>query len=169
MTVSSAEEMSSIVKRELERISDSIVLEALQHLCVVPSCHERRWDYGPGLSYQCWSVAEHEESNTLYIYCEEGFGPLIPWGIVSLSGTEMGMDSNWFETLERAFYDSFAADPLPIWNVVKRNTADNERLVATSLRGDEAWALRSKLNVNRGSSSNGSLIFDVEPRTQKWW
>jgi len=52
----------------------------------------------------CWTVLEHQPSGTGIAYCEEGFGPDFPWGLVFLSGPHMsmGMDSAWFASLEDA-------------------------------------------------------------------
>jgi hypothetical protein len=54
--------------------------------------------YGPpGQKYTCWTVLEHRPSNTGIAYCEEGFGPSFPWGLIFLSGPHMniGMDAGW--------------------------------------------------------------------------
>ena len=71
----------------------------------------RPWDYGQPDSYICWTVLEHPESNSAIVYCDGGFGPKSPWGLVCLSGSYMGMgmDSGWFTNLEDAYRDSFAA------------------------------------------------------------
>jgi hypothetical protein len=81
----------------------------------------RDWDYGkPGQQYPCWTVLAHKASDTAIVYCEQGFGPESPWGLVSLAGTEIGMDCSWFPSFAEAYFDSFAAADLPIWRVFKR-------------------------------------------------
>ena len=166
--VDSVEEMKALVESHMEHITDSVVYDALKSLLVEPFLQERKWDYDD-ITYTCWVVADDPKSDTRYAYCEEGFGPVIPWGILSISGHEMGMDSSWFQSLERAFYDSCASAPLPIWNVVKRSTNDAERIVATSLTADDADVLLNKLNAEQGIPSGWWRIYAIEPRTQKWW
>jgi len=89
---------------------------------------QREWDYGvPGQTYPCWSVLNHIESNTGIAFCEFGFGPRSPWGLVMLSGAEhmsLGMDAGWFETFLEAYFDSRAITDLPIWRVFKQDGDD---------------------------------------------
>lgn len=105
------------IETELARITDSLLVSRIRQLLVTPTPHERDWDYGlPGQTYVCWNVLEHRASNTAIVYCESGFGPLHPWGLVALTGpgTGMGMDSSWYETLEDAVRESPACDlPAP--------------------------------------------------------
>lgn len=106
-----AEEVSSRVRLELDRINDPVVLDRIRGLLVTPYPVERNWDYGQvGERFTCWTVLEHPPSNTAIAYCEQGFGPSDPWGLVFLSGEHMGigMDSGWFSTLESAMRDSMA-------------------------------------------------------------
>jgi hypothetical protein len=108
-----AEEVSSIVGKELACISDRALLSRIQQLLVKPYAVERDWDYGgDGERFTCWTVLEHSPTNTAIAYCEQGFGPSYPWGLVSLSGESggIGMDSAWFSTLESAMRVSMAWD-----------------------------------------------------------
>ena len=94
-----------IVEKEIARISDRRLAARIRSLLVAPYPVERDWDYGkPGEKYTCWTVLEHRVSNTGIAYCESGFGPSDPWGLVSLAGDHMniGMDSSWFASLEDA-------------------------------------------------------------------
>jgi hypothetical protein len=78
---------------------------------VTPRCEQRSWDYGaPGTVYRCWIVLEHPASGTGIAYCEQGFGPSCPWGLLWISGEHlsMGMDSGWYDSLEDAVRESFA-------------------------------------------------------------
>jgi hypothetical protein len=70
------------------------------------------WDHGePGDTYSCWSVLEHHASNTAIAYCEQGFGPTYPWGLLFIRDhLSMGMDSQWFTSLEDAVRESMAWD-----------------------------------------------------------
>lgn len=109
--------VADLVKAELATINDSALVTAIHALMVEPYAVDRDWDYGlPGQTYVCWTVAEHPLSNTAIVYCESGFGPAHPWGLVSLSGpnTSMGMDSSWYARLEDAVRESAACNlPLP--------------------------------------------------------
>ncbi len=98
---------------ELEAITDVTVLERLNLLLVKPRCEYREWDYGEeGLEYPCWIVADHGPSNTCIAYCEHGFGPSFPWGLLFIAGDHlsMGMDCGWYSNLEDAFRESMAWD-----------------------------------------------------------
>ena len=105
------ETVERLVEQELRHIEDEKVLSALKRLLINPYCVDREWDYGPvGLAHPCWTVLEDKKSNTGIAYCEHGFGPEDPWGLIFLSGKHMniGMDSNWYRTLEDAFRESMA-------------------------------------------------------------
>jgi hypothetical protein len=108
---STADDISKLVATEISRISQADLARRIRELLVAIRCEPREWDYGePDQTYPCWIVAEHPESNTAFAYCEYGFGPRIPWGLLSIEGQHMslGMDSGWFISLEEAFRDSFA-------------------------------------------------------------
>jgi hypothetical protein len=82
----------------------------------VPRAALRNGDYGePGLQYLCWTILNDKKSNTGIVYCESGFGPRAPWGLVWLGDAEnermlMGMDSQWFSTFLDAYFESFCGD-----------------------------------------------------------
>ena len=101
------------IERELAAIHDPLLLDLVRKLLVEPYAVEREWDYGaPGQTYVCWTVLEHQPSGTGIAYCEEGFGPKFPWGLVFLSGPYMsiGPDSAWFTRLDDAVRESQAWD-----------------------------------------------------------
>jgi hypothetical protein len=114
-----AEEIARLVDVELSRMEPALA-ERVRRLLVVPYCVTREWDYPAERQghreYPCWTILEHRPSNTGVAYCEFGFGPKAPWGLVWLSGKNMsrGMDSGWFASLADAFLDSFAADDRPV-------------------------------------------------------
>lgn len=106
-----AEEISNLVEREIERIGEPELVHRIRELLVVPYPVERDWNYGaPGQKFTCWTVVEHQESNTGIAYCEDGFGPSYLWGLMFLSGShmDMGMDCNWYASLEDAMRESMA-------------------------------------------------------------
>jgi hypothetical protein len=107
----SASEVSALVEEQLARLTNPQVVRLIRSLLVPPRCELRPWDYGaPDTHYPCWIVAEHAASKTGFAYCEEGFGPGSPWGLLWISGEHlnMGMDCGWFDSLEDAVRDSFA-------------------------------------------------------------
>ena len=108
-----AAKVVELVESELAKITDPKLSSRIRELRVSPYPVERAWDYGaPDQHYTCWTVVEHHETNTGIAYCELGFRPKCPWGLVSLSGPYMsiGMDCGRFPTLDTAFRDSMAWD-----------------------------------------------------------
>lgn len=99
------------VERELRAIRDPALLDVIRKHLVEPCPVEREWDYGAaGQTYVCWTILEHRPSNTAIAFCDQGFGPGDPWGLVSLTGPNMsiGMDAEWFTSLEDAVRGSQA-------------------------------------------------------------
>jgi hypothetical protein len=113
--------IQALLETELSALTDQRVISHVRRLLVEPTAVMRDWDYGgPGERYPCWAVLNHNDSNTGIAYCESGFGPKCPWGLVSLSGTQhmsIGMDSAWHECFLDAYFESMAASELPIWRV----------------------------------------------------
>jgi hypothetical protein len=103
--------VAELVEQDLAQITDAAVASRIRSLLIVPTVVEREWDYGDeATTYPCWTVMEHRASNTGIAYCEDGFGPASPWGLVFLSGEYMsiGMDAAWYPRLEDAFRESMA-------------------------------------------------------------
>jgi hypothetical protein len=156
-------DITLLVNSQLITIEDALVRSTIENLLVSPFSQTRNL---VGTEHLCWVVAEHTESGTGYLYCETAFGPSLVWGIVWLSDSEIGMDSGWFPTLGDAFYDSFAAAPLKIWNVVKRNSSDSDSVVASLLTSGEAFALIAKLNIAEGRNPHTWSVYHIVPRTR---
>jgi hypothetical protein len=129
-----------LVKGELARMADARVARQIRSLLIAPKPVLRDWDYGEkGQQYVCWIVLEDHASKTGIAYCESGFGPKAPWGLIFLEGSSMGMDSAWFTTFLQAYFESSAATLLPIWRVFKTALA-GVRLPITPEGGwDETW------------------------------
>ena len=107
----SASDVTALVEAQLAGVGDPKVVALIRSLIVPPRCELRPWDYGPpGTQYPCWIVAVHAPSQTGFAYCEQGFGPRCPWGLLWLSGEHlnMGMDCSWYDSLEAAIRESFA-------------------------------------------------------------
>jgi hypothetical protein len=138
--------LSAMVESELALLTDSRVIQFAKSLLVAPTMIMRGWDYGrEGQEYPCWNVLEHQPSNTGIAYCEHGFGPRSPWGLVFLTRdearTSIGMDSSWFTTFLQAFFESQAATDLPIWRVFKSDPATKESHPISDEGGwDETWS-----------------------------
>jgi hypothetical protein len=108
-----AEQLKALVENALERITDPKLTDRIRELLVPPYPVERAWDYGmPSEHFTCWTVLEHRASNAGIAFCEKGFGPSYPWGLVFLTGprVSIGMDSSWFASLEDAMRESSAWD-----------------------------------------------------------
>ena len=108
--------VNEIVEGELATVGEAAVVQLVRKLQVEPYPVERDWNYGapgegvPGEKYVCWTFLEHPQSKTGIAYCERGFGPKYPWGLVALSGSymSMGMSDGWFASLEQAVRESMA-------------------------------------------------------------
>ncbi|MGR4865611.1 hypothetical protein [Caulobacter sp. LARHSG274] len=166
-----ANTFKSLIERELEVVADPRVLTAIRALMVEPTPVMRGWDYGePDQQFECWTVLDDTQgSETVIVYCEEGFGPSMPWGLVS-AGTDdkgapasMGMDCGWFPTLLEAFYDSLPATQLPIWRVYE--WADDGSTFAISDEGDwgPSWALCEAFQEENPATR---YLVDALPRDQ---
>ncbi len=106
--------LETLVASEIERISRAGLRALVQSLRVPLHVEYRPWDYGrEGQVYPCWIAFAHQPSNTAIAFCSEGFGPAYPWGLLFLTGPRnMGMDSQWFVSVEDALRGS------PAWTGV---------------------------------------------------
>ena len=91
-----------------------------------------------------WAILNDSNSNTGIAYCESGFGPRAPWGLVWLGDSEdkrmsMGMDSGWFSTFLDAYFESFAATELPIWRVFKTGSSGTREPVTDENFWEPTW------------------------------
>jgi hypothetical protein len=114
--------IKELIERELSTVSDNRVVSHIRGMLIEPYMILRAWDYGEnGQQYPCWMVLKDLTSSGEIAYCEFGFGPKCPWGLVSsgeaLENRSMGMDSGWFTSFLDAFFDSCASIDLPIWKV----------------------------------------------------
>jgi hypothetical protein len=166
MTIS-ADQLKALVDRELSAIHDERVKIHIRNLLVEPYPVTRGWDYGaPDESYPCWSVLEHNKSNTSIAYCESGFGPRSPWGLVFLSNPShmsIGMDSGWYISFLDAYFESMAASELPIWRVYKQSEgAFPGAPVTEESDWDSTWAEIMRLR-SVDSTSRYHCHQDVRP------
>lgn len=102
-------QLEVLVAGELAKIKKPELVDAIRALLVPPRCELRAWDYEKqNQSYRCWIILELRDSNVCIAFCEEGFGPSHPWGLLFKSGPhmDMGMNSQWYRSLEEAYLDS---------------------------------------------------------------
>src|SRR5262249_49807042 len=82
------------------------------------------WEYGvAGEAFEGFLVLEHPRSGTAIAYCQHGFGPAAPWGLISTrhgSPPSMGMSDGWCPRFLDAFFESKAPTDLDIWRVKER-------------------------------------------------
>jgi hypothetical protein len=115
-----ASSVGGLVETELSELADERVLKHIRSLLVPPRSLSRQWDYGPpNTDYPCWVALVHGQSDTGIAYCEFGFGPRSPWGLLSFGEghRSMGMDSGWYRSFLDAYFESIASTDLPIWRV----------------------------------------------------
>lgn len=107
----SLKRMTALRDAELGAASPELAA-CMRRFIVAPPCILRPWSYGPEI-FACWSVLEDPRSRTGIAYCETGFGPKCPWGLVWITDREadldIGADSAWFLPLTDAFQDSWMA------------------------------------------------------------
>ena len=105
-------ELEALIKTQLEAIEQQELIACIKNRLIAPRLEKRAWDYGePGATFPCWICVEDPPTNTCIAYCEQGFGPTSPWGLLFLEGkfSSIGMDSQWYLSLEEAARDS------PFW------------------------------------------------------
>jgi hypothetical protein len=119
------------------------------------------WDYGaPGGTFDGWLVLSDPGQRTGIAYCDQGFGPKSPWGLIGIgeASPSMGMDSGWFRRFMDAYLDSFSATDLPIWKVVRRNSDTSSRTPITAeMPWEEAWK-----TVHRLRKEDSGHAYDCE-------
>ena len=154
--------LNALITTELAAVADERVVGAISSLLVEPRAGLIDWDYGsPNQQFNCWTVFHDRLNNTEIVFCEEGFGPSMPWGLVPADAGDgrrsMGMDSGWFETFLEAWFDSFSATDLDVWRVFETDAAGLSRAVTAELAWDAAWLRRDEL-----ASSNMDAQYHVD-------
>jgi hypothetical protein len=161
-------QIQALIEAELAQLNDERVVQHVRASLVQPKVVMRGWDFGKkDEAYPCWSVLEHQRSNNGIAYCEFGFGPRAPWGLVTLSGLNdmsMGMDCDWFETFLQAFFDSAAATELHIWSVF---TQVDERYPGVAITGESDWTSTWD-EVKRLRNANPGIRYHCEQSIYAW-
>jgi len=136
------------------------VLEHVRALLIEPMCQLRAWDYGAvGDAYPCWLTLAHRPSNVGIAYCESGFGPRNPWGLLFIDGTEhmsMGIDSGWYSRFLQAYFESPAATELPIWRVFESRAPAS---LGVAITDEDTWE-NTWSEVYRLRHANPQLRYD---------
>ena len=100
-------QMLTLVEEQMRHIRHEGRRQELQRLLVTPRPEKREWDYGAiEEEYEYWVVAESDVLGVMLVYCDQGFGPDMPWGFLYTHDPEcatLGMDSQWNWYLEEAF------------------------------------------------------------------
>lgn len=110
--MTSLPDINAILQNSLADISDPNVVSCIREYCVAPRLEMRDWDYKDDTQFPCWIIAVDPKSKTAIAYCEFGFGPACPWGLLNepseFSG--MGPDYCWYSRLEDAIRQSMLWD-----------------------------------------------------------
>jgi hypothetical protein len=138
--------IKALVEHELENLSDSRVRAHVCGLLVEPRMEMRGWDYEePGQQFPRWLVLDDTEgSDTGIAFCEFGFGPRCPWGLVFTGASDgyrgIGMDSGWFPKLLDAYFESVASTALPIWRLFENVSGRSGHPISDEGAWGETWA-----------------------------
>jgi hypothetical protein len=158
--------LKALVEDELARMADAWVGSHIRSLLTEPKPVLRDWDYGEeGQQYVCWIVLEDHASKTGIAYCENGFGPTAPWGLIGLEDSSMGMDSSWYTTFLQAYFESAVATLLPIWRVFKTEPSGVRRPITPECGWNETWKqVMEKRREDQASryDCDTSIVFERE-------
>jgi len=103
--------ITQLVENEIAKIDQLELIEVIQNHRTTPRVESREWNYGYA-SYDCWILIENSKLNCAIAFCESGFDPESPFGVLAAhrGDLSMGMDSEWYLSLEDAVRNS------SLWN-----------------------------------------------------
>jgi hypothetical protein len=144
------------IEVELMHISDARVIAHIKAILIDPKPISLGWDYGSlGQEFPGWKVLDDEEhSGAAIAYCEFGFGPRSPWGLIGPE-LNMGMDSGWFPNFIDAFLESFASIALPIWRVFRLEADQTRTLLTQEGSWEASWKMVERLRLEYPDSHFG--------------
>jgi hypothetical protein len=156
-----AAQISAAIDADLRNLRDPRVRAHIEAFRLpTPTPIRLGWDYGKAdEAFDGWLVFDDREHHDGIAFCDQGFGPRTPWGLINTGDAypRMGMDSGWFHRFMDAYFEA-AASALPIWRVARRTQVDGEReLVTEELAWDEAWKI-----VMRLREEDPARRYDVE-------
>lgn len=95
------DEIEALTTAQLGRIRDPARRARAAAILTKPRGQSIGWDYDvPGERIDCWLVGLRSDGQLAVVYCEEGFGPELPWGFVVPDEDSAGMASQWHASLE---------------------------------------------------------------------
>lgn len=149
------------LEAEVSLVQDRRVVDHIRSLLLPePRPSKLAWAYGePQQTFDGWIFLQECGVPAGIAYCEDGFGPKAPWGLVYTNEDvpDMGMDSGWYRAFMEAYFES-AASELDIWRVVRRRRAGD---VAVYLSAELAWDTAWK-EVMRLRQEDPSNRYDCE-------
>jgi len=103
------EEFEVLMSSEISKVNQTEMLELIKSIKGQVRSETRIWNYGiENQEFTCWVAFEHLATKTSIVYCNKGFGPNYPWGLLSTNtpNNDMGIDSQWYISLEDAIRNS---------------------------------------------------------------
>ena len=128
------------LKHLIETLTDDRVQQHIRTYLIKPTPVLQNWEYGKsGQQFACWTVLDHKPTGHGIAYCDEGFGPKNPWGLVDPAGGSMGMDAGWFDAFLPAYFDSSIVIELPIWRVFRSQDEGPRHAISEEGSWEETW------------------------------
>jgi hypothetical protein len=127
-----AETIALLIENELTTISDPRVVAYIRSILVEPHIA----DYGQ--QYPCWTVLKDPNSVVEIAYCDDGFEPKFPWGLVG--GVSMKTIYDGYTKFLEAFFESLASVELPVWRVFRVEPDKTRAPITDPGEWDAAWA-----------------------------
>lgn len=141
----------ALVRDDMRALHDARVVEHVTSLLVAPPRPLRlAWPYGAaGEEFEGFLVLDHPRSGTGIVYCQQGFGPANPWGLVFTDRGPLstGMSDGWYARFLDAYFESKAPTDLAIWRVREWRPARDGAWVSGELPWGEAWERVSALRA----------------------
>lgn len=137
-------DVAELIRDDMKALHDARVVSHVASLLVSPPRRlQLGWVYGSaGEEYEGFLVLNHPRSSTAIVYCQYGFGPEAPWGMIFNdrgSPPSMDMSDGWFPRFMDTYFQSQAATDLAIWRVKERKPGQGSTWLSCELPCDEAW------------------------------
>jgi len=137
-------DVAALVRDDMRALHDARVVAHVTALLVTPPRQLLLgWAYGAaGEAFDGFLVLDHARSGTGIAYCQQGFGPAAPWGLIATnreSPPSMGRSDEWCPRFLEAYFESIAPADLDIWRVKERKTGQDPVWVSDELSWEEAW------------------------------
>ena len=145
-------DVEALIRDDMRALHDARVVAHVSALLVAPPRPLRlEWPYGSvGEAFDGWLVFDHPRSGTGIAYCQQGFGPAKPWGLICTDRgpPSTGMDDGWYPRFLDAYFESKAPADLAIWRVREWRPNRDGAWVSGELPWDEAWERVSALRAS---------------------